>query len=273
MQKKRKILWICVAWACAILVFIGFMIHFMFRLKNVDVEFQSRLAQSETRLDAGIQSKVRDYFISKDNIILKNFDDTINRVESENPYIKINQVIKVFPNTVRVYISERIPKFKVKNANNSLEWLVLDEDFKVLSVVSENEESKQLDKFIEISTNNLIASNSAGEFISPSDICKQFVNQIAAGIYGVSEDFSIVKSIEYKNLNDQYIFNLRMKNKVVEDENGCLITIKGDDRLIDKTFAGVKVFEDSLSDGTFTNNKDSVITVYYDDERLVVNKN
>ena len=54
---------------------------FFFRVKNVDVEFQSRLTQTETKLSQGVQDNVKSYFSYKENIILMKFDDEILNIE------------------------------------------------------------------------------------------------------------------------------------------------------------------------------------------------
>ena len=275
MQKKRKILWISVAWICGVLLVLGLTIHFAFKLKTVDVEFQLRLSQEETHLEDGIQEKVKTYFECRDNIILLKFNNQIEKAESENPYLKINSVIKVFPNTVRVYISERIPKFKVKDSEDSTVWIVLDEDFKVLDRVSETDTNFDiLANYIEISNTNLSISLEKGKFASESNDCRDYINKIATGIYGVTEDYSVVKSIVYEKVDDEINFTLVIRNNANEDEVGCSIVIKGELNLTNKTFAGMRAYENSLSDGSLVNDSSSVITVFYDDDgKLVAIKN
>lgn len=274
MQKKRKNLWISIVCICAILLVATILTHFVFRLKTVDVEFQSRLSESETNLEEGIQDKVKGYYESKENIILMNFDETTKIVEKENPYLKVNSIIKVFPNTIRVYISERIPKFKVKNSNNNSEWLILDEDFKIVTKITEsNETNVDLANYIEISNENLNISLEIGEFVMSNYDCKNFVNQIAVGVYGVSEDYSIVKTVSYEEKDGDFEFYIYMKNVANEDETGCTIIIKGADDLTNKAFAGIKTFEESLSDGSLVNDSSSTITIFNDDGRLVAIKN
>ena len=270
MQKNRKSLWIGVAVISAILVVLGFVIHFLFKLKTVDVEIQSRLSQSETKLEEGVQAKVQSYFESDDNIILMKFDSQIKTAEAENPYLKINQVIKVFPNTIRVYISERIAKFKVKDAEDSTNWLVLDDECKVLEKVPETSENiGDYNKLIELSTDNLSISKNAGEFVEDNNTCKKYVGEIAVGIFGYSEDYSLVKSIEYKLEENKLNFYLTIKNIANENGEGCKIILQGNDDLTKKAFAGIKAFENAIEDGSITNEPSSVINVYYVDGKLV----
>ncbi|MBQ8425637.1 MAG: hypothetical protein IJX17_06410 [Clostridia bacterium] len=270
MQSKRLRLWIIIG--SVILAIIGLFLFLIlgFRLKTVDVEFQSRLTQSETKLEQGIQENVKKHFKYKDNIILMRFDDTIAEIEKENPFIKVNQVIKYFPKTVRVYVSERVPKYRVKDNQNLGEWLILDGDFKILDKVTDenlkNEtlyrNSSYFKKTVEILSENLSITGNVGEFISKDDIMFT-VNEIMSGVYGRTEDYLSVNSISITDVDGKKNYNIIMRNVAIDDGNGCKILVEGSDNLLTKVFVGISTFQSEIQKDSTINTPKTTIRIYY----------
>lgn len=269
MQRKRLRFWIIFGAIFLVIISIFLILAFCFRLKTVDVEFQSRLSQSETRLSQGVQETVKGYFPYKENVILMTFDDTITKIEKDIPFIKINQVIKSFPNIVRVYVSERIPKYRVKDSVSS-DWLILDEDFKVLDKITNSDlhtddlyiNASYFEKTVEISSQTLSVTANIGDFINNNEI-KELVNKISTGVYGRTEDYLSVNSISITKENEEYKINIVMRNVAIENGEGCNIVIEGIDNLETKVFVGISTFQAEIQADSTINTQATTIKIYY----------
>lgn len=270
MQSKRLRLWIIVGSAVAVIMGVVLFFSLNFRLKTVDVEFQSRLTQEETKLEQGVQDKISNYFEYKDNIILMKFDDVISKIEKDIPFVKVNQVIKYFPRTVRVFISERIPKYRVKENTETNEWLILDEDFKILDKVTEENlytklyrNASYFEKTIEISNDIMNVSGSVGGFISNQETVKQNLNNIMSGVYGRTEDYLVVNKISVINNDGNVHYNIIMRNNAISDGNGCNIILEGTNDLTKMALIGITTFESEIQKDSTMNIAETIIRIYY----------
>lgn len=257
-MKKRKKLWITIACVLLGLFVITLSGYFLTKLSSVSVEFRTRLSESETRLEENILDKVKTSgdFNYKKSVLFLNTQDNIDKIEKENPYVKVLQVVKHFPNKLYIYISERVPKYRVRSEASSSEWLILDEDFKVLECVTDA--SSFLDKTVEIQYFKEKAY--VGEFIDkPSDLAN--LNTILTGVYNKTKDYFAVKAINYSNNT----FYLTMKNGLVDETNsssinyeaGCEIQIEGLNNLKEKAYSATAVYTGSK----FTNSDGSEIDI------------
>jgi hypothetical protein len=251
MQTKRKKFWIVFTCVFLSLIVLCSVFAIVFRLKTVDVEF--RAVAENTNLQEGTIDKVRETgeFDFGKNILFMNFEDNIQKIEKSNPYIKVEQIVRHFPNIVRVYISERIPKYRVKESSESVsKWYIMDNDFKILDKVTEEElESKKVcgksnyfDQTIEITKETMTLKSDAviGEFVA--DETREHLARITSGIYGKTKDFTVIRSIDYSKVNET--FTLTMRNEALEEQKGCVIKITGTNNLYDKALAGAVCFVD-----------------------------
>ena len=155
-------------------------------------------------------------------------------------------MIRHFPNVARVYISERIPKFRIRDEENEDKWYILDADFKVVDVVTGDVkaqnygESSYYEKTIEITPDSITISSYIGAFLK-DDVDKNFMNTIASGVKSRVGSTSIVKSVKIESANN-YTFTLTMKNSGINDDNGCEIVIVGKKNLEKKVLAGISCF-------------------------------
>ena len=140
-MSSRKKFWLIFSSVVASIVLIITVCLSLTRLKNVTVEFRAREGQETTMLGDGILDKVKETaeFSYGKNLLFMNFDKNIENIEKSNPYIKVHQIVRHFPGTVRVYVTERIPKYRVQDKSDSTKWYILDEDFKVVDFVSGEE--------------------------------------------------------------------------------------------------------------------------------------
>ena len=137
MQKSRKKFWIVFTSVIASIVLVGLVCGLATRLKTVTVEFRARASSEYTMLEDGVLDKVANAgeFNRKKSLLFMNFDENIEKIEKSNPYIKVEQVVRHFPNIVKIYVSERIPRYRVVDKDDSNKWYILDVDFKVIDVV------------------------------------------------------------------------------------------------------------------------------------------
>jgi len=135
MQEKRKKFWIIFSISIVAIFTICLIFGMITNLKDVSVEFRQRIV-GDTRLEENILKKVREdgEFEYGKGLLFVDTDSSIAKIEKKNPFVKVEQVIRKFPNIINVYISERVPCTYALNGNY---YLVLDKDFKVLDKVED----------------------------------------------------------------------------------------------------------------------------------------
>ncbi len=249
MEKRRKKILIILGIVGLSLIALCTVFALTFRLKTVNVEFRSRAVN--TNLPAEIQNRVfetGEFDVGK-NIIFMNFDDNIAKIEKSNPFVKVEQIIRRFPNKVTIYISERIPKYRVKeDSRETNNWYILDEDFKILDKVSEDElttkkVSGNLTYFKQtteiLKETMTLKSAIIGEFVTEAEEIKNFMTAISSGAYAKTKDSTVIRSINYSKINNR--FEVVMRNQGLDGENGCMLLISGESDLYEKVLAGVVV--------------------------------
>lgn len=249
MERRRKKVLMILGSVSLALIILCTIFALMFRLKTVDIEFRARVVN--TNLPAEIQERVfatGEFDVGK-NIIFMNFDDNIAKIEKSNPFVKVEQIIRRFPNKVTIYISERIPKYRVKEDSTEVNaWYILDEDFKILDKVSAEDlvnkkVSGNLTYFKQTTeiTKETLTFKSAiiGEFVTDVDEIKSYVSKISSGIYAKTKDSTVVRSINYSKVKNQ--FEVVLRNQGLDNEEGCMLLISGEADLYEKVLAGVVV--------------------------------
>lgn len=243
---KHKKLIISLGVVAAVMVVAICVVAFVFRLKTVDIEFRQRPVNTD--LEQKIQEKVLkdgDFDFGK-NILFMDFDKNIAKIEKLNPYVKVEQVIRYFPSRLGVYISERIPKFRVRDERNSTEWFVLDKEFKVLDKISV--EQTDFDDWcletIEIAPETLQISAQLGDFVSGKNDIKSYANTMAEAYFSKGNSFDAIKSISVTESEGEKVFTLCIFN--------CKIVAEGEEDLLKKFIAGVSYYfdhQESVGDG------------------------
>ena len=246
MKKKKKVWIILLSVVLGLFVVLGGT-YFATKLKTVSVEFRTRLAEGESRLPAGVLDNVKDSaeFNYKDSVLFMDVQENIDKIEKSNPYIKVQQVIRKFPNKVNIYVSERIPKYRILDKDDTDAWFILDEDFKVLERISNDDLNNQnLDeKTVEIK--HISESVSVGDFIEKTSE-KEKLNTLLAGVYGRTKDFFAVRSIEF--LSEENMFYLTMRTSVETEDGrinyagGCTIQIENVGNIKLKALNGTCVY-------------------------------
>lgn len=259
MQSKQKKSIIIASVVLAVIVAVIVSCVLLTRLRTVNVEFRERLAQNETMIEEGALDKVKqsgDFKYGK-NVLFMKFDKNIAKIEKENPYVKVEQITRYFPGKVVVYISERIPKYRIQNRQNANEWFILDKDFKVLDLVSTGNlniskcgSETFYDKTVEIDPDSLTLTSNIGDFVS-DDTHKQKLENIMSGVYAYASDYFGVKSIKIEKDTD-FVFTLTMKNPAVEGESGCKIKIVGSEDLVSTARYGIATYFSELNSSTYS---------------------
>lgn len=268
MQKKRKKFWLGFGIVCAAIVVLCSVFALVTRTKTVVVWFTSRVPVN-SQLEKGIQDKVKesgDFPIGK-SLLFANLNECVDKIEKSNPYVKVESIVRHFPNVVRVYISEREPRFRIKDKTESSKWYILDEDFKVVDIVTGDIKGlfygveSYYDNTIEITQDSLKISSYIGGFVH-EEFEQNCANTIVQGVEKRSTEFSVVKSIELQKVEGDYNVVLTMKNSGINDDDGCVIVIQGLEDLKLKVYAGVSCFYDNEND--FEVDKSSLMITIYD---------
>ena len=269
MQKKRKKFWIIFGSIFVTITMLCLVFSIAMRLKTIDVEFRMRLSEDQTVLDNSITEDIKKYFKLNKNIVFYSTDEAVDQIEKDYPFIKVNQVVKSFPNIMRVYISERIPKFRVIDSTNNNQFLILDADFKVIDtiLVSELEtngtygNTNYSKKTIEIIKDDFNISVQNGNFVTGHDSIKNSLNDIASGIYGKTEDYASVRLIKIKTENNELKYYINMKNISAQNQEGCNILVDGTTDLKQKAFIGVTTFEEEVKGDSSLNTPTVIIRI------------
>lgn len=270
MQKSRKKLWITLTAVLCSVTLICLICGLLFRLKTVSVEYREKQGTEVTQLAEGTLEKVKnsgEFSVGK-NLLFMNFDKNIAKIEKENPYVKVEQIVRRFPNEISVYISERVPRFRVRE-KNSTNWFILDGDFKVLDKVQDGEISvpnkygtfSLQEKTVELSSSNIQIEAYIGDFVSHSTA--ETFKQIASGIMAVYDNKEIgkAKSIYIK---DDGTFEIVMNSQAVETGDGCKIVLEGTNELRLKAYSGVHLFYKTIQADQLTDLSNKTIIVSKD---------
>lgn len=267
---KRTKLWIILGVVCGIIFTLGMVLGLAFRLKKVDIEFLARRPEDSTKLEVNVIEKIKEdgEFKYGKNLLFSKFDSNIEKIEKNNPYIKVNYVRRYFPNNLRVFISERIPEFRMRDANNEELWYILDTDFKVLDAIYDVEESEFYTTTIEIDPASMSISGKngkmveVGEFINFTNGYDIYLKQISDGIYGRNKDSATAHSIAISKTESGIVgFLITMRNKTMPDGKGCKIFFTGTEDLLIKANIGVTAYEQETAKDADLNTPENTIFI------------
>ncbi len=247
MQEKRKKFWIIFSIAIIAVFAICLIFGMVTNLKTVSVEFRQRIIGS-TRLEENILDKVRDdgEFEYGKGLLFVDTDSSVKKIEKKNPFVKVEQVIRKFPNIINVYISERVPCTYALNGNY---YLVLDKEFKVLDKIEattageEYLKANYLTTIYEIDYDFGTNVYEAGDFVLDNGTMQTYKN-VYAGIVGAlgSDGVAEITSVKSLSLEDDSVLIVMKKNNTTF-EDGVKIEISGTDDLVIKTFTAIEFFE------------------------------
>ena len=242
MQEKRKKFWIIFSVTILALLSMSLIFGMITNLKNVNVEFRQRVV-SGSRLEENILEKIREdgQFEYNKGLLFVDTNKSVAAIEKKNPFVKVEQVIREFPNSVNVYISERIP---CMYANSGEYYLIFDKDFKVLDKIESNSQGYEflkqnyLNNIYEIDYDLAQNNYDSGDFVADNG-SMQLYKDIYSGIVGALESVSSVKSVK---IEDDSVVMIMKKDNITYDD-GVIIKLKGTQDLTLKTFTAIEFFE------------------------------
>lgn len=242
MQEKRKKFWIIFSVTLLAILSVCLVFGMITSLKNVNIEFRQRVV-SGSRLEENILDKVKEdgQFEYNKGLLFVDANKSVSLIEKNNPFVKVEQVIREFPNSLNVYISERVPCSYAKNGDY---YLILDKEFKVLDKIEANAQGEDylkqnyLNNIYEIDYDFGQTSLESGDFVSDNG-SMQIYKDIYSGIVGALESVSSVKSVK---IEDDDVVIVMKKDNITYDD-GVTIKLKGTDDLTIKTFTAIEFFE------------------------------
>lgn len=244
-MKNRKKFWVILLSVVLGLFVVFGGTYFATKLNTVSVQFRSRLDEGESRLPDGVLDKVKDSadFNYNDSVLFMDLQENIDKIERSNPYIKVQQIIRKFPNKVYIYVSERIPKFRVLDKDDSDAWLILDEDFKVLDRIENNQLGDLEEKTVEVK--HVSEKAMVGEFLEKTENMEK-LNTLLSGVYGRTKDLFVVRSIDFSAEENMFYLTMRTSVETEDGEinyaGGCVIQIEDKGNIKLKALNGTCVY-------------------------------
>lgn len=263
-MKNRKKFWVVFLSVVLGLFVVLSGTYFATKLNTVSVEFRTRLAEGESRLPDGILDNVKDSaeFNYKDSVLFMDIQENIDKIEKSNPFIKVQQIVRKFPNKVHIYVSERVPKFRMLDKENTDFWYILDEDFKVLARIADSELGDLDEKTVELK--HISVNAFVGDFLEKT-ADREKLNTLLSGVYGRTKDMFVVRSIDFSS--DDNLFYLTMRTSVETEDGeinyagGCVIQIEDKGNIKLKALKGTCVYagDENQMDGRDLSQKQVIV--------------
>ena len=142
-MKKTNIIGICISIGALVALVLVFV--FAFTLNTVNFQLTAQFKQTtRSRLFANgvntenLQEKMQEdaEFKIGCNLLFTKFDSNIEKIEENNPYVKVEKIVRSFPNKLTVYYSEREPVALLHSNDADDLYYVVDTDLKVLDAVT-----------------------------------------------------------------------------------------------------------------------------------------
>ena len=199
MQIKRKKFWIAFSVIVLCAMVFSIVMSLVTRLKTVTVAFRSTLSAEQTHLNPDVLEKVKnDGEFSYGKILTTmSFNENIKNIEKKNSFVKVEQIVRYFPNRACVFISERITKYRVQAKNNPEKYYILDEEFKVLDIVDAGD---GLNEYLDITTEILPSTFTVETAFEEGDFIREYelmgvMKDIMSGVYGAIEGYYFIENI------------------------------------------------------------------------------
>ena len=142
MKKKNIIAWSIVV---GVILTIGMVCSMVFTLSKINFQLTAQISipeRSRLFMQGTTSSMVEDNMLESakfekgGNLLFMNFNKQIQNIEEANPYVKVERIVRRFPNKITVYYSEReaVVLIPVQSVNNA--YFVIDTELKVLDYVT-----------------------------------------------------------------------------------------------------------------------------------------
>lgn len=254
MEKKKKRL-IILSVVTGVLVFIILLSSAVFKIKGVSVEYQTTLTLlTKDELNLMVEKAEIPYGKS---IFFSSLDESVEKMEKNSPYVKVNGIERKFPNSLVVLVSERVPVVKVEYGGATY---VLDSELKVLNIARSvgelNLETGEKDLpvlSVESSFGFSVENAEVGDFIHNETI-RGYVDAFYRGAVAPSrEDASVAVSriSTLETIDVKYVEELKKVEFVVTYSgiDGLTTSIIGDNNLTDNVYKVMTALNNALVSG------------------------
>ena len=241
MKKRRIIVISCIIGIIVILVGI---FAAMFNLQHITVEIKKNpeivLSYGE---DVGDKIIKTGDFPYDSNTLFSSYKDNQEKIEKNFPFVKVEKLVRRFPNKMTIYVSGRIPEAIVKNKSS---YYVLDIDLKILAVISSvSELDNDMYKGLPIVEGIDMSGLSSGDFLEKSEGSELVA--ILDGIYAKDKTKSSVMSRITINKQDN-LYSIVLRDSNVD---GAKIDIKGSENLKEKVFCAYSLYKFKENDSRY----------------------
>lgn len=196
MTKKKK-------WLIAGGVIIGIVAIFLillftvFTLKTVDIKFHTSVDKL-----VGMQEQIieKGDFRYNSTVVFHSKKGYVDKLEKEFPYLEVVNIETVFPNKFVLHVAEREEVYAVKTEND---FLICDENFKILNIVSEYNSTKDNAMLLE----NINVKNkeyTIGSFLQVLDYAPIYSGLIENN-RKLNEQTAIIESISFSKVYDSML--------------------------------------------------------------------
>lgn len=201
MRKKHIIIWSIVA---GIILSLCIVCTMVFTLSKIDFQLTALLSipersrlftSSQTRQQVENSMLESAQFEKGGNILFMNFKDQINNIEKNNPFVKVDKIVRKFPNKVVVYYSEREASALIPIASVDNAYFVVDTDLKILDRVTKDGDkylNNNQDQYVlpvlnyfDYSVN--MQSYDKGDFIE-DDSLREHLNTFVSGAFSANNN-------------------------------------------------------------------------------------
>jgi len=198
-MKKKNIIGISVA--LGVLVGIVLIVTMVFTLNTINFQLTTTFQEaSASRLFVGgataesVEAKMLEdaEFNKGGNLLFMNFAENIDNIEHKNPYVKVEKIVRSFPNKITVYYSEREPVALVQVKNNTNGYFVIDEDLKVLDAVEHSQTNYVLPVLDDYEDSY---EASVGSFIDNSALKSKVKVMVASAYTGYNVESALYKDV------------------------------------------------------------------------------
>jgi len=270
-MKKRKIIILC-SLAAVLIILIG-TFGALFNLKYIYVEVLSNPAIVESYGSSYKEDIVESgEFAYGSNVLFCSYTPSSEKIEKAFPFVKVEKMVRRFPNKLTVYVSGRIPELVIKDDDIADKWYIVDYDMKVLSVIrNEVDLSDNMYRDLPIVSVKGVNNLSAGDFLEASILTNTLIN-ILDGVYGESASPSSVMSRITLDISSE-------KCDIILDDvdsEGATISISGFAYMKEKVYVAYHHYRTNYEndDVAYPNKSDLVLLVGNDfvpevNERIV----
>ncbi|MBQ9790588.1 MAG: FtsQ-type POTRA domain-containing protein [Clostridia bacterium] len=243
-MKKRRIIIIC-SIVAVVIILIG-TLSALFNLRNVSIEVLKNSEIVESRVLASDEDIIKSAdFNYGSNMLFTSYEENQAKIEKAFPYLKVEKMVRKFPNKMTIYVSGRVPEVIVEDKNDSNMWYVLDIDMKVLDVLTSSSQlGDELYRDLPIVHGAEFETLVEGSFVDDTESAKCLVG-VLDGIFGKNQSPSSVMSditVDLSNKKLVVVLNDR------DNEAGAKILISGFDYIKEKVYAAYFLYDSTFED-------------------------